>query len=376
MAADERLCHQIADTFGVVGSSDVSWTEKVCAMAAARDGSLQLGFGLGKYPNRNVMDGYAGISRGVEQVTVRASRSLSPEPELSSIGPIRYEVVEPLRAVRFVLEANDVQPIAFDWLFESIVPPFLEDRSHNRSNYRVTTDLVRYHQTGTARGWVEVDGRRVDIHPDSWVSTRDHSWGLRYDVGQPLEDVEKSDPLTGVSFQMIWCPLFMERRDASRYALLLHYQIVKAPGFLQKKVMGGVEHPDGRIDRWLDLSPELDFDPTNRRLRGGVVHATTEKGPRDIELTTVSDTGFHLGAGLYFGFDGHHHGEWRGRLHLDGERIADCTDPAQARRLHQLRDTVVRAVDPVGGGEGWGNCQPIVTGGDPELGLSVDDSFI
>ena len=38
--------------------------EKVCAMAAARDGSLQLGFGLGKYTNRNVIDGYAGVSRG------------------------------------------------------------------------------------------------------------------------------------------------------------------------------------------------------------------------------------------------------------------------------------------------------------------------
>ena len=33
-AADEGLCHQIVDTFAVVGTSDLSWTEKVCAMAA------------------------------------------------------------------------------------------------------------------------------------------------------------------------------------------------------------------------------------------------------------------------------------------------------------------------------------------------------
>src|SRR5205807_3389564 len=104
VAADEGFCHQVSDTFAVVGSSDLSWTEKVCAMAAARDGSLQLGFGLGKYTNRNVMDGYAGISRGVEQVTVRASRRLAPEAECTVIGPIRYEVIEPMRAVRFVLE--------------------------------------------------------------------------------------------------------------------------------------------------------------------------------------------------------------------------------------------------------------------------------
>ena len=77
--ADEGLFHQITDTFAVVGTSDLSWTEKICAMAAAKDGSLQLGFGLGKYANRNVMDGYAGISRGVEQRTVRASRRLDTD---------------------------------------------------------------------------------------------------------------------------------------------------------------------------------------------------------------------------------------------------------------------------------------------------------
>ena len=36
-AADEGFCHQDIDTFATVGSSDPSWTEKVCAMAAARD---------------------------------------------------------------------------------------------------------------------------------------------------------------------------------------------------------------------------------------------------------------------------------------------------------------------------------------------------
>ncbi len=44
---DEGFNHQIVDTFAVVGTTDPSWTEKVCAMAAARDGSLQLGSGWG-----------------------------------------------------------------------------------------------------------------------------------------------------------------------------------------------------------------------------------------------------------------------------------------------------------------------------------------
>jgi hypothetical protein len=376
--ADEGLHHQITDTFAVVGTSDLSWTEKICAMAAAKDGSLQLGFGLGKYPNRNVMDGYAGISRGVEQRTVRASRRLASAPESSAVGPIRYEVVEPLRSVRFVLEANDTQPIAFDWVFESIVPASLEDRTHMRQGFRVGSDLVRYHQIGSASGWVEIEGRRTEISPDTWVSTRDHSWGVRYDVGLPPRDLEPRDALAGLSFRMIWSPIAMQRPDGSRYGLFMHYQMVCGPGFTHKHVvMGGVEHPDGSVERFLDLEPELTFDPSNRRLRGGRIHAVAADGSRrTLEVEAVSDTGFHLGAGLYFGFDGHHHGEWRGELAVDGEHVANCADPAAARRLHQIRDTVVHVVDPAGGGEGWGNCQPIITGGDAALGLSADDSFM
>ena len=166
-AADESLHHQITDTFASVGSSDPAWTEKVCAMAMARDGSLQIGFGLGKYTNRNVMDAYAALSRGKEQLTVRASRNLANDPEHTVIGPIRYEIVEPLRKIRFRLEPNPCQPIAFDWLFEAAVPPFLEERTHLRQQFRVMSELVRYHQTGTASGWIELDGKRHEMTPET-----------------------------------------------------------------------------------------------------------------------------------------------------------------------------------------------------------------
>ncbi|MGZ4758336.1 MAG: hypothetical protein ACXV95_04670, partial [Acidimicrobiales bacterium] len=100
LAADEALTHQIADTFARVSQSDRAWTEKVWSMAAARDGSLSVAFGLGKYVNRNVMDAFAGVSRQTEQWTVRASRKLAPTPEQTEVGPVTYEVIEPLRRTR------------------------------------------------------------------------------------------------------------------------------------------------------------------------------------------------------------------------------------------------------------------------------------
>ena len=83
---------------------------------------------------------------------------------------------------------------------------------------------------------------------------------------------------------------------------------------------------------------------------------------------------FHLGAGLYFGFDGHHHGEWRGEYHEDGEYFADCTEHQAARRLHQIRDCIIHVRD--GDASGYANYQTVVSGEWPELGLSADNSFM
>ncbi|MFN8036293.1 MAG: hypothetical protein U0V73_10195 [Acidimicrobiia bacterium] len=377
--ADEGFHHQIVDTFATVGSSDLAWTEKVCAMAVARDGSLQLGFGLGKYPNRNVMDGYAGTSRGAEQRTVRACRRLFPDADTTVIGPIRYDVVEPMRVVRFRLDANEVQPIAFDWTFTTALPAQLEDRtfSRNPSRARVASDIVRYHQIGTAAGWVEVDGERTEMYDDTWVSTRDHSWGVRYDVGQAPTDVEQLDPLAFLDFRMLWSPILCERPDGSRYGIFLHLQHMEGFGFRNHVVMGGWEHPDGRVEPVAELVPELRWDAVNRRLLGGRLHATMADGSvRTLAVTVPADTGFHLGAGLYFGYRGHHHGEWRGELHVEGERIADCRLPDAARELHQIRDTFVIVDDPSQGGRGYGNCQPMMVGEFPEHGLTRADSFL
>jgi hypothetical protein len=272
---DEHFCHQITETFANVGSSDLAWTEKVCAMAAAKDGSIQLGFGLGKYTNRNVMDAYAGISRGVEQVTVRASRKLQPDPELTVIGPIRYEIVEPLEKVRFVLEPNDTQPIAFDWLFEARLPCRPEHRTKIRTAYRLYSDMVRYHQIGVCSGWLEIEGERHELDPETWVSTRDHSWGVRHGVGQPPEDLQPRQSIPG-SYHFMWSPMMMERADGTPYGIFLVFGFMEAPGHSSREITGAIEHPDGTTEAIVDVRPDLRYDPQNRRLIGGSLHLTME----------------------------------------------------------------------------------------------------
>jgi hypothetical protein len=379
VAADETLHHQITDTFATVGQSDRSWTEKVCAMAAPADGSVQLALGLGRYPNRGVLDGYAGVSRGTEQWTVRASRRLASDVEGTAVGPLRYEVVEPLRVVRFSLEPNDVQPISFSWTFTGAVPPALEQREQHRSRdgLRLDADIVRYHHIGTAEGWLELEGTRYELDGDTAVSTRDHSWGVRYMVGAPVADVEDPARPLGVSTTVIWSPLLCRRPDGSRYGIHLYYQRHGLGGWQRVELQGGIEHPDGRREPLAALVVEPEVRDDNRRLKAATLRATMADGTnRPLMVTALGDTGFHLGAGLYFGFDGHWHGQWRGDLHVDGEHVADCADPATARRLHQMRDNLVRVEDPVGGGTGVGNMQTIFAGPHPDLGLTEEASFL
>jgi hypothetical protein len=373
LAADEQLTHQIVDTFARVGERDRSWTEKVCAMAAAKDGSVQLALGLGKYTNRGVMDAYAGISRGVEQWTVRASRELAPGPEATTVGPIRYEVVEPLREVRFALDPNDALPISFEWVLTSALPPVVEAREVHvsRDRYRVDADIIRYHHSGTAHGWLEIDGARTELDSTTWVSTRDHSWGVRYQVGAPLPDVAPVVQPAGTSAYVLWFPVYCERPDGRAYGLHFYYQRFAFGDWSRLTFEGGVEHASGRREPFVDARPDLRFDDRTRRFLGGDITATMRDGTeRLFHLEPVSDTGFHLATGLYAGFDGRYHGQWRAPDHVEGEHFADCTAPDAVARVRQHRQALVRVEDPTGGGVGYGDLQSIVTGAHPDLGLT------
>jgi hypothetical protein len=308
---------------------------------------------------------------------VRASRELGATPDTTTVGPITYEVLEPMRVIRFALAPNDVLPISFEWIFEWVVPPALEHREHHRSRdgFRLDADIVRYHHTGRASGWAEVDGVRVDL--DDWVSTRDHSWGVRYQVGAPPEDVAPAPVPEGVRMLIMWCPVACRRPDGSEYALHWYYQRHALGDWSRIEMQGGVEHPDGRREPFVALVPDLAFRDDNRRFEGGTVTMTMADGAtRPLTLTVVSETGFHLGTGLYHGFDGMSHGQWRGPLHVDGEHFADVSIPDVARRVHQHRDCVIRVDDPVGGGVGIGNLQSIALGADAQMGLTAAASFL
>lgn len=366
LAADEGLNHQIADTFGAIAESDLSWTEKIWVSVARTDGSLQVDFGLGKYHNRGVLDGFGGVSCGKQQWTVRASRELASAPEAASVGPLHYEVIEPMRTVRVRLEPSDVQPISFDVVLSAVLPPFLEERNlmRNATSARVDMDVVRYHQGGWATGTVSVDGETHQLGGEEWFGYRDHSWGVRATVGVAPSDLPPPRGVEGIRRTMMkWSPAFLHRPDGTCYEVAVFHNV--GPWTYSSAY---VNEADGHQARAYAFEPNLTYDPVTRFVRGGEIRLRMEDGQdRLFTVEALGSSGFFLRAGGYGAWKGHAHGSWQGPLVVEGEHVSDCWDDEHRRSLGQLRDTPIRVRE--GDAVGYGIMESMLFGDWPEFGL-------
>ena len=371
--ADETLNHQIVDTFATVSESDLAWTEKIWVSIASADGSVQADFGLGKYHNRGIIDGFGGVSRGREQWTVRGSRELRSAPEETAIGPIRYEVVEPLGQIRVTLEPNDVQPISFDLVLSGVTPPFFEERNlvRGRRSSRVDVNVIRYHQGGWAQGTITVDGQTYEFGQEEAFGFRDHSWGVRQGVGVAPGDLIGSSSAPNQMRPtprgiMKWTPSFYRRPDGSYYEAAIF-----TTGGAWNHTSAYINEADGTQLLVRSADPRMHYDTHTRFVQTGELHLVMDTGEeRVIEVEALGDSGFFLKTAGYGSWRGHIHGSWMGRLHLDGEHIADCWDEEHLLILGQLRDTPIRVRE--GDAVGYGIMESMIGGVWPELGLTAE----
>ena len=379
IALDEHLNHQIADTFASTATSELSWTEKIWTAIVRKDGTMGIDFGLGRYHNRGVMDGWAAVARGRSQWTVRASRELRDDPMITEVGPLTYEIIEPLHKVRYALARNDAQPIAYDITFTAEMPPFFEDRHKQREidGFRIGSDVIRYHQIGVPSGWVEIEGERFEVSPGEWTEYRDHSWGTRLDVGAHNADIRPSADFGDVKFGegefiLVWSPFMLVDPQGEKTAYHLYFQSKQGRIFYSS---GYRNLPDGTQEKIARVRPDLRYDDATRRLLGGQIHFDMlQGGTRTVDIEVAGESAVHLGPGLYLGFDGKKHGSWKGPLEVEGEAFADTLDIPTLKRIRQLRDCpiTVREGDAVG----HGIMETIIHGAHPEIGLTAANSLI
>jgi hypothetical protein len=174
---DDYPVHQVAEPIRHVGTSDRNFYDRYYFNCHACSDDLFLVLGMGQYPNLGTQDAFAVVRRGEQHRVVRSSRVLDDRMDLS-VGPLRVEVVEPLRKVRFVLEPTE-HPLALDLTFEGAHAAFEEPKQHIRKYGRVLFDTARFCQNGRWSGTLQVAAEAFTVEPDRWWGMRDRSWGVR-----------------------------------------------------------------------------------------------------------------------------------------------------------------------------------------------------
>ena len=373
--ADEQFIHQIANTFGTVGSADRAWTEKAWFTLMRKDGAMQASFGLGKYPNRNVIDGFAGVQLGTRQTTVRASRVLGSAPESLSVGPLGYEVLRPLEEIRLTLAENAAAPLRFELTFHATMPGFFENRDLVIHDGRTASDVIRFHQAGTVSGWIELEGVRHVAELGEWYGFRDRSWGVREHVGlDPADLVPGAVGKTGGAktggYHFNWLVSKIDRADGTSYDLAYYFRDFGGEG-TPDFFSGYINESDGRQIPILQLYPEIDYRAADRGMVRGTVTAIVggrgkSVSERVFEVEAINpEMGFRLLPGMYGAWKGQIHGSYKGEDFLDGETVDDVNAPEKTTENYrwQIRDRPVRIRE--GGNSGYGDMESIILGDYP-----------
>lgn len=347
---DEFPIHQAPLSLGEVGSSDRNAYDRCYFNAHDRTGDVFVVVGMGVYPNLGVMDAFACVRTGSEQVTVRASDALHQDRLRQQVGPIAVEVVDPLRVVRVHC---DTEAVALDLTWHGAVD--VVDEPHHRyrpGSGRIVLDAHRFAQLGRWSGHVVLDQQEWSVTPGQWLGTRDRSWGIR-PVGEPEPGGRPDEDLATFGFWWTYVPLLFDD-----HALLLMAQ-EDGNGFrTHNEALRVFPTGSGRQPEQLGWPRfAVRYRSGTRHPEGATIHATEPDGrPVVVDLHTLGAV--VLGAGPGYGGDpSWSHGMWRERNWVDLVRV-DLDDPTTAGIAasgvvdHVARATVRTADGPVG--EGWG----------------------
>jgi hypothetical protein len=312
---DETLHHQLPTTFDHAGTSDPRFFDRYWFAIYDPEGSEPaINTGMCTYLNMNVIDGYAAMISGGKQHNVRVSSALRPalftgDPFVSSSGPLRVSILEPFHRLRLELEPNE-SGLAFDMEWKAEIAPHEEIPSWSRLRGRVNQDYMRYNQSGTVDGWVELGGARREMR--NWWGGRDHSFGIRTDVagGEPVTGDEDMRAARG---GFLWTWLTWGAPDMGG-----HIQLHEIEDGTKTHAEAGIRWAAGSSVSASDVDLEFDVYPGTRRFSRGTWLAHTPAGTYRFEMVPITRSLSMLGLGYSMGYaDRRGFGVWRGQQHLE-----------------------------------------------------------
>ena len=101
---DDYPIHQMPVPVAQTGTSDRNHYDRYFFNGYLPEGELFFGGAMGLYPNRQVIDGAFSIIRDGRQKNIYASGRAPIERAHTEVGPVRVEVVEPMKKIRMIVE--------------------------------------------------------------------------------------------------------------------------------------------------------------------------------------------------------------------------------------------------------------------------------
>jgi hypothetical protein len=343
---DDYPIHPSADPIASPATGDPNHYDRYWFNGHQKDGEFYFGAAMGHYPVRGVIDAAFSLVHSDVEHSVYASGTM-PLDRSTAVGPIRIEVTEPIRTIRYVVEPNE-HGIECDLTFRATTVAVEEPRQRTTSPEGILTmDHTRLTQWGTWEGTISVDGDELRIDPSEVPGTRDRSWGMR-SVGQQLETNWGRRPPQAF---WLWAPLHF----ADRYTHLALHEYPDGTRWLETSLVldplpdGAAPWSTAGVTECHDLRFELDFEPGRREIRrADFWFEHPDEGEVHIELEKVFT--FRMrGIGYSHPYWGH--GTSHGELETGRESIKlDDFDPLDWSSLHLQNLVIARIGDREGVG--------------------------
>ncbi|GIW41833.1 MAG: hypothetical protein KatS3mg076_2410 [Candidatus Binatia bacterium] len=299
---DEYPLHQTPEPVGFVSTRSSNFYDRFFFNGFDRDGEVFFAVAFGTYPNRGVVDAAFSVLHDGRQRTIRASRAATRERLDLQVGPIRVEILEPLRRLRVLVEPNPWQ-LSADLVFEGRAGVIEEPRFRREHKGYLFLDYSRMTQHTTVRGVLGLRGREIRVEPGRFWGTRDRSWGIR-----PLGGGDPEAPELPLQFYWLWAPVHFED-------LCTHFAVNEDERGGRWHQGGAVVRVGGEPESCAAVDYRLGFRKGTRRVSSAtLVLATPSRGRLEIELEPVCE--FSMSALGYL------HPEW-GHGMFVGDNVVD-----------------------------------------------------
>jgi len=274
--ADEYPIHQTPEPIAFSGT-DRNFYDRYFFNGYRRDGGLFFAAALGCYPHVNIMDGSFCVVKDGVQYNLHASRHLNMERMDIHAGPIRIEILEPLRKLRVIVSENE-HGITADLTFTGRAVPLQEPRFTRRNGPRTLMDLTRMTQNGVWEGWIDLKGERIEVKAEDYLGTRDRSWGVR-----PIGAADQQPMVPPMEFQFywLWAPLNFDDRITLFHVNDDEHGVPWNLSGVQCPLL-----PDSEAEHMRHAHADLTFKSGSRHATAATIHFEHKNGDKSkIDLT-------------------------------------------------------------------------------------------